>query len=78
MRSDFYLNSRSWRRASTVCSSSSGETTRGDLYFELCVCIIFVYLEISGTRLCCSCNNARNIFIFLYSVFVFQSLCINF
>ena len=42
--------------------------------------ILFLYcafhLELcGGTRLCCSCN-ARNIFIFLYSVFVFQSLII--
>ena len=55
-----------------------GETTRGDLYIEFCVCIVFVHLEFSGTRLCCSCN-ARYIYIYiLYSVFVFQSLIIKF
>ena len=38
---------------------------------------VFVHLEFFGTRLCCSCD-ARNIFVFLYSVFVFQSLIIRF
>ena len=41
------------------------------------VFIVFVRLEFSGTGLCCSCN-ARNVFTFLYSVSVFQSLIINF
>ena len=66
-----------WRRTSTVYTSSSGETTRSDLYFEFCVCIVFVHLELSGIRLCCSCN-ARNNFVFLFSVFVFQSLIVKY
>ena len=59
-------------------TSSSGKTTRGDLYYYFCVvCSVLVHLESSGTRLCCSCN-ARNIFIHLYSVLVSQSLVIKF
>ena len=77
VNNDMLRNSRSWRRTSNVYTSSSGETTRVDLYFEYCICIVFVHLELSGTRLCCSCN-AVNIIIFLYSVFLFQSLVIKF